>query len=148
MIPQFTLKGGIRLMLLSIFLWIPCSAYSQSNSDSLKILVISGDTLVLTPIQHIRNCAGLVFINEANVEYGLILKEKLFDCQLIDSAWADMVYQYKQVVILKNTELSIVNGRLEKAEYKYEKEINRKKVWRKIAVPSLGLNVLLILLLI
>lgn len=148
MIPQFTLKGGIRLMLLSIFLWIHCFAYSQSNSDSLKIVVIVKDSFVLIPIQYIRNCAELVFINEANVEYGLILKEKLHDCQLVDSAWADMVYQYKQVVILKNTELSIVNGRLEKTEYKYEKEINRKKVWRKIAVPSIGLNILLILLLI
>ena len=135
-------------MLLNIFLWTVCFAYSQPNSDSLRIAVISGDSFVLTPLQYIKNCAGLVFINEANVEYGLILKEKLTDCQLVDSAYADMIYQYKQVVILKNGELAIVNDRLGKAEYKYFREVDRKKRWRQVAIPSLGINVILVLLLL
>ncbi len=148
MIQRFTLQNISKLLLFVILMLLTLCVFSQDSTKNLKIAVIGADTVCYVPIQYIRNLNEVILLNEANVEYGLILKEKLHDCQLVDSAYSDMIYQYKQVVILKNVELSIVNDRLVKTEYRYEKELKIKKLWRKVAIPSLGLNILLILLLL
>ena len=138
-ISRFTAKVAV----FSILTLIPLLSYSNDSTKVCRYQIISGDTVCLIPIQYIRNCNQVILLNEANVQYGLVLKEKLSDRDLIDSAYRFTIYQYQESLILKNTQIDIWMDRANK----YEKAMKRNRFWRKIAVPSLGLNALLILLL-
>lgn len=143
---RFTFPYTAKLMVLSTLMLIAQYAYSTNYSDSCRIVVIGQDTFVLCPISAISNSAQAILYNEANVEYIHTLHERLFDCGKIDSAMTAMVGQYKQVVILKQSQLDLCMDAASICETKYSKMCKQNKLLRRIALPSLGLNILLILL--
>jgi len=140
---QFTSQCTARAIAFSILTLIPLLSYSSDSTKVCKYQIISGDTVCLVPIQYIRNCNQVILLNEGNLEYGLILKERLFDCLLVDSAYRFTIYQYEETIILKNEQINLWADRANN----FEKDAHRNRFWRKVAIPSLGLNLLLILLL-
>ena len=101
---------------------------------------------MICPLSAISNSAQAILYNEANVEYIKTLEEKLSDCHKVDSAMTEMVRQYKQIVILKTSQLDLCMEAVNTCEKAYTKEKRKNKIFKRIVYPSLGLNVLLILL--
>ncbi len=80
------------------------------------------------------------------MEYIHTLHERLSDCAKVDSAMTAMVGQYKQVVILKQSQLDLCMEAAINCEKKYGKSIKQNRDLKKVVVPSLVLNIILILL--
>lgn len=143
---RFTFPYTAKLMVLSISMLIAQYGYSTNYSDSCRIVVIGQDTFVLCPLSAVSNSAQAILYNEANVEYIKVLHERLSDCAKVDSAMTAMVGQYKQVVILKQSQLDLCMDAATTCEKKYGKAVKQNKDLKKVVVPSLVLNILLILL--
>lgn len=143
---RFTFPYTAKLILLSISMLIAQYAYSTNYSDSCRIVVIGQDTFVLCPLSAVSNSAEAILYNEANVEYIHTLHERLSDCAKIDSAMTAMVGQYKQVVILKQSQLDLCMDAASICETKYSKLCKQNKLFRRVMFPSLGLNIIFILL--
>ena len=143
---RFTFPYTAKLVVLSILMLIAQYAYSTNYSDSCKIVVIGQDTFVLCPLSAVSNSAQAILYNEANVEYIKVLQEKLSDCHKTDSASNVALNQSKQVVILKQSQLDLCMEAATTCEKKYGKAVKQNKDLKKVVVPSLVLNIILILL--
>lgn len=122
--------SGIALTPDSSFLWI---------SDE-------GDTFVVTPLQFIRQgnyCWALHAADSARISS---LLNDLLNCDLSREIQSEIIYELKQIGVLKTAQNEALSGKLQKAVAGEEKEKDRKRNWRSFGLGSLGLNLVLILL--
>lgn len=138
---QFTNQFTGRLKLLSIFLLIPFLSYGQNlTANTPKTPVDSLPRMV-------SNCVESYFLNIAHTLRIATLNEKLNDCRTADSASQFALSECKGIIAIKNAEIDIHKSDKKQLESELAKE-KRNRFWRKIAVPSLGLNAALLLILL
>lgn len=142
----FTFPFTAKQIVFSILMLTAQYAYSTNYSDSCKIVIIGRDTFVICPLSAISNSAQAILYNEANVEYIKTLEEKLSDCHKVDSAMTEMNRQYKQIVILKTSQLDLCMEAATTCEENYVKVKSQNKRLKTIVIPSIALNIILLLL--